>query len=57
VDHADGRLLYLVLLALFLIWLMRGSGLRLGPAIRILAIWGVILVGLALAYTLVTGGE
>jgi hypothetical protein len=54
-DHADGRLLYLVLLAVLLLWFMRGSHLRFGTALRMLAIWGVLLLGVALAYMLVSG--
>jgi aspartyl protease family protein len=45
------RTLYLVLLGAFLLFFALRGGLALGRLIRTLAIWALIITGLALAYT------
>lgn len=52
---ATARLLYLVLLGVFLIFVLTRSGLRLAGALRTLLIWGAILAIVALGYSLLAG--
>jgi hypothetical protein len=54
-DYADGRLLYLVLLAAILIFFARRGGLGLRGALGPLMIWAGLIAVVALAYLLVTG--
>jgi aspartyl protease family protein len=52
---ATARLLYLVLLGVFLIFVLSRTGLRLAGALRTLVIWGAILAAVAIGYSLVVG--
>jgi aspartyl protease family protein len=48
---SGARMLYLVLLAAFLLFVVFRGGMALGRLIRTLIIWALIIAGLAMAYT------